>query len=427
MEGKGKYIQRRDRQDNPYLHLQQKSVALLQQLSGEVWTDFNLHDPGVTILDLLNHALDELRYKLDFPLPDYLTDPLTGEIPFDRMGLLPFDELLRGSPVTPQDYEKLMMDNIPELTACRATFSKGYYEFTLYPSGEVDSREKLRREVERLYHANRNLCETLGKIRFGETPPIETTEPIDGTPHRKPAHSPIRYMHRDISTYRSVQWDFPDCYGINRQGPPPGAPKEEKARILQLQAYLLIFDFLLAAATQQAADKWPEIEINGIERLIDRKKQGPSPQGVQAFRSQQRKQWLEILKMVYGEDEIKYFPELPEMNRRRFYSFDITDKHSIPTVDRWLIEHLLLYPDGDAPGEELCKVSLFYLSWGGNEKEREYIQERFPAHITLDVRKVLYCQWPLFERLYLDWREALADNDAERIKITTDKLKRFIK
>ncbi|MFR5760047.1 MAG: hypothetical protein ACLUE2_22270 [Bacteroides cellulosilyticus] len=43
------------------------------RLSGKVWTDFNAHDPGVTLADIANYALTEMDYKLRFRydgLPD---------------------------------------------------------------------------------------------------------------------------------------------------------------------------------------------------------------------------------------------------------------------------------------------------------------------------------------------------------------------
>ncbi|MEI3154042.1 MAG: hypothetical protein V8S95_02245 [Odoribacter sp.] len=40
-----------------YVALQKDTIDRLQRLSGKVWTDFNAHDPGITILDVLNYAL----------------------------------------------------------------------------------------------------------------------------------------------------------------------------------------------------------------------------------------------------------------------------------------------------------------------------------------------------------------------------------
>ncbi len=397
----GKYIERRDKHDNYYTRLQEDSIALLQRLCGERWTDFNAHDPGVTILDLLNNALDELRYKLEFPISDYLVDPSTGGIPFERMGLLSIDDLLRGSMVTPKDYENLMTDTLPEVVSCLATFANGYYDITLYVYGAVDRRDLLRRAV-RLYHANRNIGETLGDIKI-----VDSDLPAEQAPAIEKA-LPLHPIYRNIATYRSVLLDFPDCYGINRNGPAPDATAEDKARILQLKAYLSIFDTLLTVAGEQAADAAERLILSG-------------------------EAWLNTLDMLYGErtsgeitERAAEIRRLPELDRRRFCSFDIFDSRSIPVAGHWdssfIIEHLLLYPDRNAPEGEFRRVSLLRPAWElGDPKS-----DRFPAHITPEIRGIRYCDWHRFEWLYSEWREALASNDKEKIRLTSDGLKQFV-
>ena len=44
----------------------------VQRLSRRIWTDYNVHDPGITILELLCYALTDLGYRASFPLPDLL-------------------------------------------------------------------------------------------------------------------------------------------------------------------------------------------------------------------------------------------------------------------------------------------------------------------------------------------------------------------
>ena len=41
---------------------------LLQELCGETWTDYNLHDPGVSILEQLCYGLTDLGRTLHEPL-----------------------------------------------------------------------------------------------------------------------------------------------------------------------------------------------------------------------------------------------------------------------------------------------------------------------------------------------------------------------
>src|SRR3954466_4130119 len=44
----------------------------VQRLASNSWTDYNVHDPGVTILELLSYALTDLGYRATFPIADLL-------------------------------------------------------------------------------------------------------------------------------------------------------------------------------------------------------------------------------------------------------------------------------------------------------------------------------------------------------------------
>ena len=70
------YIKKREPENDLYPKLLRQSIERLQQMSGELWTDYNTHDPGITMIDLLNYALTELDYRLRFDMSDYLSaDP----------------------------------------------------------------------------------------------------------------------------------------------------------------------------------------------------------------------------------------------------------------------------------------------------------------------------------------------------------------
>lgn len=106
------FIQRRDKEDNNYSRLQQQSIQMLQELSGNRWTDFNEHDPGVTIMDILNYNLLELTYQTGFGFEKYLACPSRGELKLSQVGLLPADEIFAPCIVTLRDYENLITTQI---------------------------------------------------------------------------------------------------------------------------------------------------------------------------------------------------------------------------------------------------------------------------------------------------------------------------
>ena len=55
-----------------YEYLRKKGIEFAQTLSGKTWTDYNEHDPGVTILEQLCFAMTDLGYRTNFSIEDIL-------------------------------------------------------------------------------------------------------------------------------------------------------------------------------------------------------------------------------------------------------------------------------------------------------------------------------------------------------------------
>ena len=82
-------------------------------MCGEIWTDYNLHDPGVTILEQLCYGLTDLSYRSGFEIQDYLTDK-RNVIDYERQALFSPEEIFPSTAVTEIDYQKILFDAIPE-------------------------------------------------------------------------------------------------------------------------------------------------------------------------------------------------------------------------------------------------------------------------------------------------------------------------
>jgi hypothetical protein len=87
--------------------LRGKGLAHLQKLSGKIWTDYNAHDPGVTILEVLSYAVTDLGYRTNFDIRDLLTAPSAAT---DIQNFFTAAQILPNLPVTIRDYRKLLMD-----------------------------------------------------------------------------------------------------------------------------------------------------------------------------------------------------------------------------------------------------------------------------------------------------------------------------
>ncbi len=88
--------------------LRTSSIQYLSSLTGKVWTDYNVHDPGITILEILIYALLDLGYRTNLPAIDIFTkNPAheSGENNFFTPA-----EILSCNPLTITDFRKLLID-----------------------------------------------------------------------------------------------------------------------------------------------------------------------------------------------------------------------------------------------------------------------------------------------------------------------------
>ncbi len=169
-----------------YASLREEAIHQLMRLSGGQWTDFNDHDPGITILEQLCYALTDLGYRIDYVIPDLLAS--SGDPARD---LYTPGQVLASEPVTLTDLRKLALDvpgvkNAwiepvkPDPPACRYSEElgqiavkgdpqatepialKGLYRVLIHKHeasvGDVAWDVTLR------LHAHRNLCEDFAEV-----------------------------------------------------------------------------------------------------------------------------------------------------------------------------------------------------------------------------------------------------------------------
>jgi hypothetical protein len=179
-----------------YLALRQQGLDIIQRLAGDVWTDFNAHDPGVTTLEQLCYALTELSYRSELPIEDLLVDPETNAIDLGRQGLFPPEDILSGGPLTENDYRKLIVDQVPAVgnVWLRRHESEdpgavhGLCDIDLYLPGATSSAapQDVTGQVARAYSAARGLCEDLHSIQILEPVPARLTTQVAIEPSARP-------------------------------------------------------------------------------------------------------------------------------------------------------------------------------------------------------------------------------------------------
>ena len=93
-----------------YHLLREEGIQLIQKLGSKLWTDYNIHDPGITILETICYALTDLSYRASFDIKDLLAVEKPGIFNADEQAFFTAREILTSAPWTINDYRKSLID-----------------------------------------------------------------------------------------------------------------------------------------------------------------------------------------------------------------------------------------------------------------------------------------------------------------------------
>jgi hypothetical protein len=185
-----------------YKVLIEKGRDYIEKIANKIWTDYNVHDPGITTLELLSYAITDLGHRIEMPVQELLAQKdLKGgglETHFHSA-----KNILPTCPISEYDYRKIFIDIDGVENAwifksttslwidCKAQYGenednygvlsydkpgsgdvksleiKGYYDILLQLDKEIsdeDQENAIIEEARKKYYANRNLCEDLKTI-----------------------------------------------------------------------------------------------------------------------------------------------------------------------------------------------------------------------------------------------------------------------
>ncbi len=160
--------------ESAFAALKERGIALAQQISGDNWSDYNTHDPGVTILEQLCYALTELTFHADFDVADLLLND-DGVLDYRAQSLHRPEEIFPCRPTTVADLRKALLDEVREInnvwlsTAVDggggAAQPSGLYYAQVRRDTDCDiSNERLVEKVIRAFNRHRNLSEDLASV-----------------------------------------------------------------------------------------------------------------------------------------------------------------------------------------------------------------------------------------------------------------------
>lgn len=197
-----------------YAALRGEGIEHIKELCRAVWTDHNVHDPGITILELLCYAITDCGFRASFPLVDILAGrngrPFSPAGQFHRA-----EEILPTDPVSEHDYRRLLIDidgvknawlrqaSLTYYLDCphsRLTVKKGdrtqkvavlgVYDVLLELEADVTSaagRKEIMAQVRAALNRHRNLCEDFRAIDIVPRQDFIVCAEIDLAPDADPS------------------------------------------------------------------------------------------------------------------------------------------------------------------------------------------------------------------------------------------------
>ncbi len=92
-----------------YERLRKEGLLHIEKLASKLWTDYNTHDPGITLLEILCYAITDLGYRSNHDIKDILTKETNG-VSKIRGQFHTALEIFSCEPVTFNDLRKLIID-----------------------------------------------------------------------------------------------------------------------------------------------------------------------------------------------------------------------------------------------------------------------------------------------------------------------------
>ena len=96
-----------------FYRLRGEGIGYVEQMGSKQWTDYNTHDPGITILEALCFAITDLAYRTGKDIKDILT-PATpsGDLkqPYPNQSFFTARKILTVNPWITDDYRRVLID-----------------------------------------------------------------------------------------------------------------------------------------------------------------------------------------------------------------------------------------------------------------------------------------------------------------------------
>lgn len=154
--------------------LRNKAIEYAQEASGKLWTDYNIHDPGVTLLEAFCYAMTEVAFRMSLDLEELLLHSSPGSSVYPNQLLLQANEVFSPKASTIHDYETVLLDHL--IDEVSHVFVKavdqdmngitGLYTISVIPRDALSTDEEydLIKMIEAIFVRHRSIGEDLANV-----------------------------------------------------------------------------------------------------------------------------------------------------------------------------------------------------------------------------------------------------------------------
>src|SRR5215472_17607141 len=93
--------------------LRRDGIGFVAQMGSKLWTDYNVHDPGITILEALCYAITDVAYRMGWRIEDILAPKVPAadpKQPYPKQAFFTARQILTVNAVKPEDFRRLLID-----------------------------------------------------------------------------------------------------------------------------------------------------------------------------------------------------------------------------------------------------------------------------------------------------------------------------
>jgi hypothetical protein len=95
-----------------FYRLRRDGISFIAQMGSRQWTDYNVHDAGITIHEALCYAITDIAYRIGWSIEDILAPkiPSADPQPYPNQAFFTARQILTVSPLKPDDFRRLLID-----------------------------------------------------------------------------------------------------------------------------------------------------------------------------------------------------------------------------------------------------------------------------------------------------------------------------